>query len=71
MSAPTAGTAKFIAPFSGRSSETYLTLESLLIRLCTLPWDIVHRYPFTKPRALPLLAPALLAAFRSVVVGGL
>src|SRR5712691_2958985 len=36
MSAPTAGTAKSIAPFSGRSSETYLMLESLLIRLDTL-----------------------------------
>src|SRR6266700_5553780 len=71
MSAPTAGTALFIAPRNGRSSETYLMLESLLIRLDTLPWDIVQRYPLTSPTALPLLAPSPLAAFTSVLVGGM
>src|SRR5437870_13215145 len=49
----------------------YLMLESLLMRLGTLPWDMVQRYPLTSPNALPFLAPTPLAAFTSVVVGGL
>ena len=70
MSAPTAGTALFIAPCSLRSSEMYLMLGSLLIRVDTLPLGIVHLYPLTSPTALPLLAPWLVAAFVSTLVGG-
>src|SRR5712671_7172582 len=48
----------------------YLTLESLLMRLDSCPRDSVQRYALTSPRSLPLPAPAPLAAYRSVAVGG-